>query len=303
MIKVKQTHPGKGLGVICGLFGKTRQALYSRQKSFERKRLDCELIVSLVLEKRKLMPMVGTRKLYYLLKEEFLSHGIEIGRDHLFEILRDYGLLVKKRKYRAVTTNSRHWMKKHKNLIKDLPVVRPDQVWVSDITYVREADRFLYLSLVTDLYSRRIMGYYCSKTLETEGSLQALKMALKERKDAEKPLIHHSDRGTQYCSHEYTGLLKQHGIAVSMGEAGNPYENAVAERVNGILKEEFLLSGNFNGQAEVDKQVAQSISVYNSLRPHLSCGYLTPDQAYAIKGPLEKRWKSYKKYQNFPHAA
>ena len=303
MIKVKQKHPAKGLGVICELFGKTRQALYSRQKSFERKRLDCELIVGLVLEKRKLMPLIGTRKLYYLLKKEFLSHGIEIGRDYLFEVLRDYDLLVKKRKRRVVTTHSQHWMKKYKNLIKDLPVVRPDQVWVSDITYVRELDGFRYLSLVTDLYSHRIMGYSCSKTLETEGSLQALKMALKERKEVDKPLIHHSDRGIQYCSHEYTGLLKQHRIVVSMGEVGNPYENAVAERVNGILKEEFLLSEKFNGQVEVDKQVAHSISVYNSLRPHLSCGYLTPDQAYVTKGPLEKQWKSYKKRQNLPHAA
>ena len=128
----------------------------------------------------------------------------------------------------------------------------------SDITYVREADGFRYLSLVTDLYSHRIMGYFCSKTLETEGSLQALKMALKKRKDVDKPLIHHSDRGIKYCSHEYTGLLKKHGISVSMGEVGNPYENAVAERVNGILKEEFLFSEKLNGQVEVDKQLSPS---------------------------------------------
>jgi len=292
---VKENRPKRGLSMISGVFGKSRQAYYALEKRSQKEALDSDLIVSLILEERKYQPCIGTRKLHGLLSETFFQYGIKVGRDRLFEVLRDYGLLVQRRKRYAVTTNSRHWMKKYTNLILDVTVDRPDQVWVSDITYIRLKDGFCYLSLITDLYSRKIVGWHCSDSLETAGSVKALRMALKGRRHKDRPLIHHSDRGIQYCSHEYTGLLKKHDIEISMGEVGNPYENAVAERVNGILKSEFMLSETFEDLSHAQKHVAESIKIYNERRPHLSCENMTPEQAYGKEGLLKKTWKNYRK--------
>ena len=292
---MKETHPRRGIGIISDVFGKSRQAFYAFEKRLVKDSLNDDLVVSLVLGERKYQPHIGTRKLYTLLEETFFRYGLKVGRDKLFEILREHGLLVQKKKRYAVTTNSRHWMKKYANLISDITVDEPDQVWVSDITYICLKNGFCYLSLVTDLYSRKIVGWHCSGSLETEGSLKALKMALKGRKYPDKPLIHHSDRGIQYCSYEYTNLLKKHGIAISMGEVGNPYENAVAERVNGILKSEFMLSETFESLWHVQKHAAESIRIYNERRPHLSCENMTPERAYGHKGVLKKSWKNYRK--------
>jgi hypothetical protein len=281
--------------MICDVFGKSRQAFYAHEKCFRKDALDSDLVVSLVLGERRFQPRIGARKLHCRLGEAFRQHGVKVGRDRLFGVLREHGLLVGRRKRHAVTTNSRHWMKKYGNLIAGLAVDGPDRIWVSDITYVRLANGFCYLSLVTDLHSRKIVGWHCSGSLETEGSVKALEMALKGRKDSGTPLIHHSDRGVQYCSHEYTGLLKADGIAISMGEVGNPYENAVAERVNGILKDEFMLCETFGTLGAVRKHAAESIRTYNERRPHLSCGMMTPEQAYGQEGQLKREWKNYRK--------
>ena len=221
------------------------------------------------------MPRIGTRKLYYILREEFEREEIKVGRDKLFEILRSNRLLITKRKRYIQTTNSKHWLKKYSNLIKGLEIDRPEKLWVSDITYVRTDDGFCYLTMITDAYSRKIVGYSINKTLGTEGTIEALKMAIKNRRRSEE-LIHHSDRGLQYCSKEYVELLEKHKIKISMTEQSDPYENALAERMNRTIKEEFLIIEKFKDYQILKKTVAESVDIYNTERPHLSCEMLSP---------------------------
>lgn len=211
----------------------------------------------------------------------------------LFNLLRERGLLVRKRKTRMQTTFSKHWLKKHPNLIKDMLVKRPDELWVSDITYIQLDTGYCYLSLITDAYSRRIMGFFLSETLEATGCLKALQMALNTCSDTTS-LTHHSDRGVQYCSNEYVRILLDNNIRISMTENGDPLENAIAERVNGILKDE-LLKTNYSCYDEAQKDVATAINTYNSLRPHSSCDMLTPDIAHSQQGYLKRHWKNYYK--------
>ena len=277
------------------MFGKSRQAYYQYEKSLLREELNKDLVVDLVLEERHFQPRIGVRKLHHLLGEAFQEYGLKVGRDKLFEILRENDLLVEPGKRYTVTTNSRHWLKKYNNLITGTTVERPDQVWVSDITYLRLVNGFCYLSLITDLYSHKIVGWHCSESLETDGCIKALEMALKGRRNQSLPLTHHSDRGMQYCSNAYTSLLREQGIAISMGEVGNPYENAVAERVNGILKTEFMLSETFQDVRLARMQAGEAVRIYNERRPHGSCQMMTPVQAYGQKGTLRKTWKNYRK--------
>lgn len=183
-------------------------------------------------------------------------------------------------------------MRKYSNLIRELEILRPEQLWVSDITYIRLANEFAYLSLITDAYSRKIVGFSLRKDLSSEGCITALQMALEHRKYPHQQIIHHSDRGSQYCSKEYVELLNDNQIAISMTENGDPYENALAERVNGIIKSEFKLYGSSLGLEETRELVARSIYSYNHLRPHASCDYLTPQEAHSISGRLKKRWKN-----------
>lgn len=242
-------------------------------------------VVELVGRIRLQMPRLGTRKLYYLLKEQ-----LQVGRDKLFSILRDRGLLVKPRRSYHKTTDSKHWMKKHRNLVEGLKIYRPEQVWVSDITYIPTREGHNYLSLVTDAYSKRIMGYHLSEDLRAEGPVQALQMAIGQKKYGHG-LIHHSDRGLQYCSQEYQQLLEQAQIRPSMTEKYDPYQNAVAERVNGILKEEFALERGFAHHLEAMAVVAESVGIYNCQRPHLSCHYLTPERMHRQRELEAKQWK------------
>ena len=265
---------------VCALFALTRQAVYKHRKQTEHQQMEYHLIVQMVQEIRRKMPMVGGRKLYWMLGADLQKVTSSLGRDKFFEFLRKQGLLVRRRKRYAVTTNSHHRFRVYTNLIKDLSVDAPNRVFVSDITYVRLEEGFCYLALVTDVYSRKIVGFDVSESLSLDGSLRALKMALAGVVDTSK-LIHHSDRGIQYCSHDYIQLLQQHKIQVSMGECGNPYENAIAERVNGILKTEFLLDGTFAGIFSAQRAVREAIETYNNLRPHLSLDYLTPSMKYA----------------------
>ena len=265
--------------MFCALFGLSKQAYYKQIKQRQQKVTLRTQARASVLQLRRSMPRLGTRKLHYLLKQS----NVLIGRDYLFDLLREEGLLVLKRKKYTVTTNSKHWLRKYPNLIKEIPLVRPEQLWVADITYLDARDGNLYLHLITDAYSKRIMGYELCNNMEAASTLKALKMAIGQRQYKDTPLIHHSDRGLQYCSKLYTSCLTKHEITISMTENGDPYENAIAERVNGILKDEFGLSEQMEDFADAALQTDQSIFAYNSQRPHLSCHMLTPLQMHGQK--------------------
>lgn len=224
------------------------------------------------------MPRLGTRKLHYRLSLQ----GISYGRDRLFDLLRHSGLLIKPRRSYTKTTYSKHWLTKYSNLIKEKTVTAPDQVWVSDITYIPTDEGYHYLSLITDKFSRKIVGYDLSSNLKTEGALRALQMALTQHVKGNS-LIHHSDRGLQYCSYEYQALLAQHNIKPSMTEKGDPYENAMAERMNGILKTEFMLEDGFPNSTLAHLAIDEAIETYNSKRPHLSLQMKTPDHVHKTK--------------------
>jgi len=228
------------------------------------------------------MPRIGTRKLYKLIKPQLESLNIKLGRDALFDYLREHRLLIKPKRSYTKTTYSRHWMKKHPNLFSNLVVKRPEQVFVSDITYVESDEGVHYLSLVTDAYSRKIMGHELSHEMKASDTVKALKQAAGKR-STRKPLIHHSDRGSQYCSALYQEELSQHNIQPSMTDGYDCYQNALAERVNGILKQEFLL---YRCKTFDDLKVllAESIEIYNRLRPHLSLGMDTPEEVHKKAG-------------------
>lgn len=232
-----------------------------------------------VLSLRGSLPRLGTRKLHYLLSASFAQHGVRIGRDALFAILREEHLLVGRKKRYSKTTNSKHWMKKYPDLVQGRIATRPKQLWVADITYIAMKEHFSYLHLITDGYSKKIVGYHLSEDLSAESSLQALKMAIGQSQSL-SGLIHHSDRGLQYCSSTYTTLLKSKKIAISMTQTGSPYDNAVAERINGILKDEFALDAVFTDKQQLIKQLNESVVAYNTLRPHYSNHMLTPVQMH-----------------------
>jgi transposase InsO family protein len=237
------------------------------------------------------MPRIGTRKLHFMLKEQFKESQIKVGRDKLFKLLGKEGLLIIKRKKYTVTTNSKHWMFKYPNLTKDLCLHRPEQLWVADITYLETIDGNSYLHLTTDAYSKQIMGYELCNDMEAGSTIKALQMAIRNRRYLQEPLIHHSDRGLQYCSKLYVNHLLKNNIQISMTENGDPYENAVAERINGILKDEFGLGEKMNDLQEAVHQTKQSIEIYNHLRPHLSCQYYTPIQMHQQQTITIKTWK------------
>jgi len=243
--------------------------------------------------------LIGTRKLQYQLIPHLEEHGIKMGRDQLFDLLRFHGLLIRRRKRMVKTTNSHHWFKKYPNLIKDIVITAPEQLWVSDITYIRTLEGFSFLSLITDAYSRKIVGHALYPTLEAIGCIEALEMALNNRKEISPYiLIHHSDRGIQYCSMDYTNILNNANIAISMTQSGSPYENALAERVNGIIKNEFFPKKVYQNHKEAKKTIGRTIYTYNEKRPHSSIDYLTPGQAHWQEGVIKKRWKQYSKQLN-----
>lgn len=261
------------------LFGLSRQAYYKHKKARIERRSHLIKVREAVTRIRCVMPRLGTRKLYYMIKEELESLNIKIGRDVLFDFLRAEHLLIKPKRNYKRTTYSNHWLKKHPDLAKEMTVSGPEQLWVSDITYIKTAQGYEYLSLITDAYSRKIMGYALLDNLSTKGPLEALEMALRNRR-YQHPLIHHSDRGLQYCSEEYTDKLRLNNIKISMTENGDPYRNAIAERVNGILKHEFLLIEGYISHLQALKSIKESIGIYNERRPHLSCNMLTPNKAH-----------------------
>jgi len=257
-----------------------RQRYYRSFWIVSEKQSKADKVISLVQDVRSLMPRIGTRKLYHMLESSLCA--LHVGRDKLFMILKANQMLVTpKRSYRK-TTDSHHRFRKHKNLIDKLSLERPEQVWVSDITYLGGRDRNCYLALITDAYSKKIMGYALSNSLSAESSLKALSMAVKQRKYKE-PLIHHSDRGLQYCSNDYQKALKKKDIIPSMTENYDPYANAIAERVNGILKQEFLLEEYRVDNKTMKLLVKDAVRIYNTQRPHYSCYMKTPEQMHLQK--------------------
>ena len=277
---MKQDYPKIGIGTLCRLFGKTRHAYYDHGWRVQDQGLKEDIVIQKVLEIREEIPRIGTLKLHKILTPVFRSHGIKIGRDYMFALLREHGLQIRRRKRSVTTTDSRHWMHKYANLIKDLVVTRPEQLWVSDITYIRFRNQWGYLSLITDAYSKQIVGFCFRKDLSKQGCIEALQMALENRMYSQAALIHHSDRGSQYCSKAYVDLLLEQKIAISMTENGDPYENAIAERVNGILKTDFNLYSSTEGFKATKERIARNINAYNTIRPHLSVDLLTPEQAH-----------------------
>lgn len=272
------------------MFGLSRQSYYKNKTSRIKRKADLTIVRDMVMRIRCKMPRIGTRKLYYLIKDELNLLHIKIGRDVLFNFLRAEHLLIKPKRSYVKTTNSKHWMKKYPNLIKNLEVTKPEQLWVSDITYIQTEQGHNYLSLITDAYSKKIMGYELLDNLSAEGPLKALESALKNRKYTHD-LMHHSDRGLQYCSADYINKLKENNVKISMTENGDPYENAIAERINGILKYEFLIIEGFSNHLRAVNVIKESISIYNEERPHLSCEMLTPNQAHKQQNMQPKKWK------------
>jgi putative transposase len=228
--------------------------------------------------------------------EKFLSeHQIKMGRDALFDLLAAHCLLIRKKKRRITTTQSFHWLRKYPNYIQNIIPARRNHIWVSDITYYQTTKGFTYISFITDAYSRKIVGYHAADTLEAIHTIKALKMAIEQSPEPLTELIHHSDRGVQYCCSDYVKLLQDNQIKISMTENGNPLENAIAERVNGIIKEEFLNHYSPKNQAEIMELLQQSVSTYNTQRPHMSCSMLTPDNVHQNNLAVRRTWQNYYK--------
>ena len=267
------------LVAICGAFSLKRDAYYKYRKRFVIKKRIEQNVVELVRESRRTLPREGTRKLMKSLHGDFQKNDLKIGRDQLFRILRENGLLIRRKKYSSRTTNSHHRFYKYGNIIKDLSIDKPNQVWASDITYIRTIKGFCYLELITDMHSRKIVGYDLSDSLELKGCVRALNKAIYSAKNIEQ-LIHHSDRGIQYCSNVYTQILKRKKIDISMTEENHCYENAMAERVNGILKDEFYLDQTFTSVIQAKKAAKNAIKLYNNKRLHLSLDYKTPNYVH-----------------------
>lgn len=281
----------RSIQTLCSLLGYSRQSYYQYQQHKQKQALQVDLLLWQVALIRKQQKRLGTRKLFFLMRHFMQQHSIQIGRDTLFALLRENGLLVRRRKQKKpVTTFSNHWMRKYDNLIIDFIPTVPNQIYVSDLTYITFKDSFANLSLVTDAYSRKIVGFCLAETLSADGCIQALKMAIANANG--DILIHHSDRGTQYCCMDYVALLTKHNINISMARSGDPLENALAERVNGILKDE-LLEEQYANFDQAQQAVALAISIYNHQRPHSSIDMLTPVEAHLRNGELKKHWKNY----------
>jgi len=238
---------------------------------------------------------LGLHKLYKCIYRPLRTNNIKMGRDKLNALMRNHGLLITIKRRGIRTTNSKHVFHRYPDLAKDLEVARSEQLWVSDITYICVSYDFNYLSLITDAYSKKIMGYCLHPYLTNEGTINALNMAVKSRTISELPLMHHSDRGVQYCSYDYVKMLNKEKISISMTQNGEAYENPIAERINGILKTEFDLGRVFKSRAEAILAVKMAIEAYNNVRPHMSCGYLTPAAAHFAIEPLQKCWKNTRK--------
>ena len=276
----------------CELLGVNRQVYYRAKQAKIYKQELANKVIELVRSIRMIMPKLGVRKLYDKLRLQLSK--LSVGRDKLFTILKANHMLIQPKKKYHITTNSHHRFKKHQNLITSLNYDKPEQVWVSDITYIGNRKKPCYLALITDAYSKKIVGYDVSDSLQVCGTLRALEMAIKNRNYKQTPLIHHSDRGLQYCSNEYQKILNQNNIKASMTQKYDPYENAIAERINGILKQEFDID-KYNMELKIKKKlVKNAIEIYNNFRPHLSNHMLTPNQMHRQNKLKRKQYKNKK---------
>lgn len=278
---------------LCRLFGYSRQAFYKHQQQQFKTISTTKLMIEQVLHIRKQQPRCGGRKLLIMLRPFFKQQHIHIGRDAFFDLLAANKLLVRNKKRSVHTTNSKHFFYRWPNLVKGFTPQHAHELWVADITYIPVADRFVYLFLITDAYSRKIVGFHVSDNMRVGSAVVALQKAL-EQKPADAIVIHHSDRGLQYCSNEYVTLLQQHHARISMTQNGDPYENALAERVNGILKTE-LIAASYQNIKEASIHIARCITIYNYRRVHSSINYQIPHHVHTQKGPQIKRWKNYYK--------
>jgi putative transposase len=282
-----------GLGVLCGLVGKTRQAFYDKRDRKEKEQFDAWIIVSLVQRERKTAKRVGAKKLLKILREELLSHEIDIGNQRFIDVLRANDLLVKRRKRKPKLTDSRHKLPLFPNKAKNLHIDKSEILWVSDITYIKVFDEFSYLILITDAYSRKVVGYNFARNMTASFCAEALNMAIANRSYPDRKLMHHTDRGSQYCSKEYTDILKSKYIVISMTENGDPLENPLAERMNRTFKDVFGMDENFRNFEVAKKQTDLVIEYYNERLPHSSVDMLTPSKAHHKTGKLKKHWVWY----------
>ena len=284
---------------MCQQFGYSKQAYYKHVNHIEKNAVVEDVVVGLIKKKREIWKRGSGRNLHQSLKKEFKEHQIKLGRDKFFDVLRQNGLLIKPKRIRAKTTCSYHHFNKYKNLIEAASTKRCNEIWVSDITYIwlKEQDKFCYLNLITDLHSRKIVGHCVYEDLSVKGSIIALQEALKQRKDKTLSLIHHSDRGVQYCCHAYVKLLQKNKVQISMTQSGDPLENAVAERINRTIKEEFTNDRemHFSSIRLAKTSIKNFVNFYNEKRPHRSVNWHTPNEAHKIKGCIKRAWKNYYK--------
>jgi transposase InsO family protein len=294
---MKERKSGSNLTQLTGLLGFTRQSYYQYFRNQQELKMEQLLILEQVMQLRKNNPAMGTRKLHWLLQDFMKEHQIKMGRDALFNLMAENYMLIRRRRRRSMlTTDSRHWLKRYPNLIRGLEVARPDQVWVSDITYLKTKQGYVYISFITDVFSHKIMGYNLAGNLETINTLKALQMAIEVTLAQGKSLeglIHHSDQGFQYCSSQYVNVLKKYGIQISMSDKGEPLQNPIAERVNGIIKNEYLFFKDLDNKLSSMQSLHEAVHTYNTVRPHLSCNMLTPEKAHQMGQPMKKLWKNY----------
>lgn len=299
---MRERYKSIGITRLCAWFGITRQAYYVNARSERQRATEADLVCQRLQEIRGDHARMGGRKLYEKLQPFFQEHGIKMGRDALFALLSDRKMLIKRRRSAVITTNSNHWFRRYPNLIKDIVPTVPNQIWVSDITYWRISPNLvLYISFITDAYSRKIVGFHVAQTLAAVESLRALEMAIASIDSATAThLTHHSDRGAQYCCNQYTTLLKEKNIAISMTQNGDPLENAIAERLNGIIKQEYLDTKEIKIFADAQRMVSRAVFLYNTDRPHLSLGNQTPESIHNGQStiPPKRIWKNYYSKKN-----
>ncbi len=280
---------------LCDIFGRSKQAYYQRLSYIYQEEVKNEILYQEIKRLRKLMPRIGGRKLYSILKKKF-QEDFMMGRDKFFDWLRANHLLVRRRRVRIFTTNSHHWLHKHPYLLEGFKPTCPNQLWVSDITYIDTEEGVMYLFLLTDAWSKKILGWKLSDNLRAENAIIVLKMALKQWNNRTSELIHHSDRGVQYCSEKYVKMLENNDIRISMTQSSNPLDNSIAERVNGILKDEWIYDKKLETRRSAINYIDKIINIYNTIRPHSSLGMYTPNYFHseAPDGEQPKRlWKNY----------
>lgn len=285
-------HPKYGMDALCRLFSRTRQAYYERLKYKVIKMLESDIILSMAREARVDFPRMGANKVRMYLRPRFEVMGIDIGRDAFAGLLADHHMLANRKRSKRKTTFSHHRYYKYPNLIRDYTPIAPNQLWVSDITYIEVGYGFVYLSLITDAYSCKIVGWDLSRDLSSAGAPRALRMALRALPGGSS-LIHHSDRGVQYCHSAYVKGLDKRNILISMTESGDTLENAMAERVNGILKNEWIYKRHLKSWHDAQSYVEKIIGLYNNQRPHQSISFLTPDLVHRSAISTESKWKNY----------